>query len=200
MNYTEYFEILHSETQIQQQCRILGERISERYQNEPLVAVGILRGCYFFYTELLKHIKSPTIIDFMFVSSYGNEKKSSGIVKIDRDLTTDIQNRHVMLIDDIIDTGFTLSSLVETLLVRKPKSIAVCTMLDKKCCREASVPIDFCAFETGNDFLVGYGLDYRQYYRNMPFIGRLRPGKEPELLEHVKKLQACSNLTEKTHE
>lgn len=189
INYEEYFEVLLSEQQIQAQCQVLGRQISEHYGTEPIVAVGILRGCCFFYTELLKYITSPIIIDFMFVSSYGDAKKTSGIVKIDRDLGTDIQDRHVLLIDDIIDTGCTLASLVETLMVRKPKSITVCAMLNKKCCREASIPISFSAFEIGNDFLVGYGLDYFQYFRNMPFIGRLRAEKENQLQDLVQKLR-----------
>ena len=118
------------------------------------------------------------LIDFMFVSSYGDAQVSSGSVKIERDLQTDIRGKHVLLIDDIVDTGATLSSLMETLNVRKPKSVEVCTMLDKDVPRKTPVDVKFSAFSIPNHFVVGFGLDYRQCFRNMDFVGKLKDGMQ----------------------
>jgi hypoxanthine phosphoribosyltransferase len=184
-----FFDILFSQEQIEARCKELGKQISEHYKDEPIVAVGILRGCYLFYSDLLKHIKSPALIDYMYVSSYGDEKTSSGRVKIERDLQTDITDKHILLIDDIIDSGLTLANLVELLKVRKPKSISIATMLNKKCCRKIDIEVAFSGFDVDNHFLVGYGLDYKQYYRNMNFIGKLKTGMETELEQYVNSLR-----------
>ena len=134
-----------------------------------------------FYSELIKNLKCPTQVDFMYVSSYGNAMSSSGVVKIEKDLQTNISGRHVLLIDDIIDSGLTLHNLREMLMVRKPKSIKICTLLDKKVTRKIDVEADYKAFDVDNYFVVGFGLDYRQFFRNMDFIGKLKDGRQDEL-------------------
>ena len=134
-----------------------------------------------FYSELIKNMKCPTQVDFMYVSSYGNAMSSSGVVKIEKDLQTNIAGRHVLLIDDIIDSGLTLHNLREMLMVRKPKSIKICALLDKKAPRKIAVEADYKAFEVDNHFVVGFGLDYRQFFRNMDFIGKLKDGRQDEL-------------------
>ncbi|PCJ20608.1 MAG: hypoxanthine phosphoribosyltransferase [Candidatus Cloacimonadota bacterium] len=187
--YDNFFEPLISEKEILKRCEELGALITEKYKEDGLVAVGILRGCTLFYTELVKHIHCPLVFDFMFVSSYGNEMVSSGVVKIEKDLETNIKNKHVLLIDDIIDTGKTLANLKEMLQARNPKSIEFCTMLDKKAKRESFVDVKFSAFDIDDCFVVGYGLDYKQFYRNMPFIGKLIDGKQPELDKFLEKFE-----------
>ena len=134
-----------------------------------------------FYSELIKNMNCPTQVDFMYVSSYGNAMSSTGVVKIEKDLQTNIAGRHVLLIDDIIDSGLTLHNLREMLMVRKPKSIKICALLDKKAPRKIAVEADYKAFEVDNHFVVGFGLDYRQFFRNMDFIGKLKDGRQDEL-------------------
>ena len=185
---TEHFDELVSGEAVRARCKELGQEISQHYGNEPLVAVGILRGCFMFFGELVRNLHCPAATDFMFVSSYGNAMKSSGTVKIERDLEMDIASQHVLLIDDIVDTGRTLSNLVKMLKVRKPKSIEVCAMLDKKSQRRAEVDVKFSAFDIDNHFVVGFGLDYRQQFRNMDFIGKLKEGHQPLLDEYLDSL------------
>jgi hypoxanthine phosphoribosyltransferase len=185
----DYFDILISGNQVRTRCQELAKTISSYYGDEPVVAVGILRGCCFFHATLLPFLTCPVLIDFMFVSSYGDALVSSGSVKIERDLQTDISGKHVLLIDDIVDTGSTLSNLVETLKVRKPKSVEICTMLDKDIVRTSPVDIRFSAFPIPNHFVVGFGLDYRQCFRNMDFVGKLKDGKQGALDEVVEKIR-----------
>lgn len=187
--YDNFFETLIPEDKILQRCKELGAEITEKYKEDGVIAVGILRGCTLFYTELVKHIHCPVVFDFMFVSSYGNEMVSSGVVKIERDLETNIKGKNVLLIDDIIDTGRTLANLQDVLKVRSPKSVDICTMLDKKVKRESFVHVDFNAFEIDDCFVVGYGLDYKQFYRNMPYIGKLIDGKQPDLDQFLSKFE-----------
>lgn len=178
--FNENFEVMIPRASIESRTKELAQQISKEYP-EGLVAVGILRGCFMFYSELIKNMDCPTQIDFMYVSSYGNAMSSSGVVKIEKDLQTNIANKHVLLIDDIIDSGLTLHNLREMLRVRKPKSIKICTLLDKKIPRKIDVEADYTAFEIEDHFVVGFGLDYRQFFRNMEFIGKLKDGRQGEL-------------------
>lgn len=188
VSQTDHFDVLISGDTVRDRCCELGEEISNYYGEESLIAVGILRGCFMFYGELLRCLKCPTASDFMFVSSYGNAMKSSGSVKIERDLEMDITGSHVLLIDDIVDTGQTLSNLREMLKVRKPKSVEICTMLNKTAHRVTDVDVKFKAFDIDNHFVVGFGLDYRQQFRNMDFIGKLKEGRQPLLDQYVDRL------------
>lgn len=179
--FDKHFEVMINRTSIESRTKELAKQISTEYLTEGLVAVGILRGCFMFYSELIKNMSCPTQIDFMYVSSYGNAMSSSGVVKIEKDLQTNIAGKNVLLIDDIIDSGLTLHNLREMLLVRKPKSIKICTLLDKKIPRKIDVEADYKAFEIEDHFVVGFGLDYRQFFRNMDFIGKLKDGHQQEL-------------------
>ena len=179
--FNDNFEVMLPRETIESRTKELAEQISAEYMTEGVVAVGILRGCFMFYSELVKNMVCPTQVDFMYVSSYGNATSSSGVVKIEKDLQTNIAGRHVLLIDDIIDSGLTLHNLREMLMVRKPKSIKICTLLDKKVSRKIAVEADFKAFDVDNYFVVGFGLDYQQFFRNMDFIGKLKDGRQGEL-------------------
>jgi len=188
MKFREHFDVMISPEEVARRTAELGTQISNDYGEEPVVAVGILRGCVMFYSQLLKSMACPTLLDFMYVSSYGDSMKSSGSVKIERDLQTEIEGKHVLLIDDIVDTGLTLSNLKRMLQTRGPKSIKICTMLDKKEARSNPIEVDYSAFSIENYFVVGYGLDYRQYFRNMNFIGRLKNGHQAILDKWIDQL------------
>ena len=149
----------------------MGEQISKDYAGESVYLLCILKGGVFFTTELAKHITVPVNIDFMSVSSYGGETVSSGIVRIVKDLDTPIEGKNVLIAEDIIDTGRTLAYLMEHLKQRKPKSLKLCTLLDKPDRRVSDVKVDYTGFEIPDEFVVGYGLDYDQRYRNLPYVG-----------------------------
>lgn len=165
-------EILISEDVLKNRVRELGEEISRDYAGKKLLAICILRGGVMFLTDLIRHIEPPVAIDFMGVSSYGaGARKSIGQVRITLDLTTSIAHQHVLLVEDIIDSGNTLSSVLELLRTRDPASLEVCTLLNKASRREVDVPIKYCGFEIPDKFVFGYGLDMDEYFRNLPFIG-----------------------------
>ena len=149
----------------------MGAQISRDYEGESVYLLCILKGGVFFTTELAKHITVPVSIDFMSVSSYGGETTSSGIVRIVKDLDTPIEGKNVLIAEDIIDTGRTLAYLMEHLKQRKPKSLKLCTLLDKPDRRVSDVKVDYTGFEIPDEFVVGYGLDYDQKYRNLPYVG-----------------------------
>ncbi|GEB78164.1 hypoxanthine phosphoribosyltransferase [Sporolactobacillus inulinus] len=168
-------EILITEREIQEKVSEFGVMLSEEYgQSFPLV-IGVLKGALPFMADLIKKITVPIEIDFMDVSSYGNSTVSSGEVKILKDLDTSVENRDILIIEDIIDSGLTLSYLVELFKTRKAKSIKIVTLLDKPSGRKAKIAPDLSGFTVPNAFLVGYGLDYAEKYRNLPFIGVLKP-------------------------
>lgn len=152
----------------------LGKRISADYAGKDLVAVCILRGCVMFFADLMKAVEIPMAIEFMSVSSYGGGTESSGSVKIDFDLKDDIRGKHVLIVEDIIDTGNTLSNLLEMLRSRHPASLEVCCLLDKKDRRRVEVPVKYTGFEIPDEFVVGYGLDYDSKYRNYCGVGILK--------------------------
>ena len=149
----------------------LGEQISRDYEGEDIHLVGILKGSVIFMSQLAKCITVPVTFDFMSVSSYGNETESSGVVKIAKDLDEVIKDKNVLVVEDIVDTGRTLSYLLELLKQREPADVKLCTLLDKPDRRVADVHVDYTGFEIPDKFIVGYGLDYAQKYRNLPYIG-----------------------------
>jgi len=168
-------EILVSEAALQSRIRELGRAISSDYEGKEPLLVGILIGAFVFLSDLLRSISIPCQVDFMATSSYGDATESSGIVRILKDLDQSIEGRHVLIVDDIIDTGLTMDYLLETLRARYPASLRVCALLDKLPRRRRAVRIDYRGFEIPDKFVVGYGLDYSGRYRNVPFVCVLKP-------------------------
>lgn len=163
--------IMLSEQEVDERIVQLGEQISRDYEGKEIHLICILKGGVFFACELAKRITVPVSLDFMSVSSYGNSKESSGIVKIVKDLDEGLEGKHVLIVEDIIDSGKTLNHLIPMLYARKPLDIKLCSLLSKPSRREAEVTIDYLGFEIPDAFVVGYGLDYAQKYRNLPYIG-----------------------------
>ncbi len=172
-NYREFLsEILIPGDVLQRRVAELGAEISRDYAGKKVLMICILRGGVMFLTDLIRSMTIPVAIDFMAVSSYGaGRRESSGEVRITLDLNTSLAGREVILVEDIIDSGRTIASVLEVLYTRKPKSICVCTLLDKTERREVEVPVRYCGFSIPNKFVFGYGLDLDDYYRNLPFIG-----------------------------
>ena len=168
-------EIWVSEEEIQQKVKELGAAISEDYKDKNLLMVSVLKGSVVFMADLMRAITIPAAIDFMAVSSYGAGTKSSGVVRIMKDLDTHIEDYDLLLVEDILDSGNTLSYLRELLSDRKPRSIRIATLLDKPSRRVADIKADYLGFVIEDQFVVGYGLDYNEKYRNLPFIGILKP-------------------------
>ena len=168
-------EVLITSEQIQEKVRELGARITQDYAGEKLLLVGVLRGAVVVMGDLMRRIDLPCEIDFMDISSYGSGASSSGVVRILKDLEEDITNRHVLIVEDIIDTGLTLSYLRRSLLARKPASLEICTLLTKPARRRVELDIKYLGFEVPDEFVVGYGLDYAGAYRNLPDICVLKP-------------------------
>ena len=163
-------DTLISEDELQARIAELGSQISKDYEGKELVVLCILKGGVMFMTDLVKHITVPLKMEFMVVSSYGDEYKSSGFVKILKDLDEPIEGKNVLIVEDIIDSGRTLSYLSKLLGERRPESLKICTLLNKEEERVADVVVDYTGFKVGNEFVIGYGLDYKQYYRNLPYI------------------------------
>ncbi len=172
-DYHEFIaEVLITEEDLQKRVAELGEQISHDYAGQELLLICILRGGIMFLTDLMRKISVPHAIEFMAVSSYGaGRRESQGEVRITLDLNTSIQDRHVLIVEDIIDSGHTIAAVIEMLTTRKPKSLYVCTLLDKAERREVEVPIRYRGFIIPNKFVFGYGLDLDEYYRNLPFVG-----------------------------
>src|SRR5690606_29311867 len=145
------------------------------YADKTITLLCILKGGLMFLCDLAKHITQPVTYDFMSVSSYGDATETSGVVRITKDLEQSIEGKHVLIIEDIIDSGLTLSYLMNNLAIRKPASLKICTLLDKQVNREVDIPVDYVGFTVPNEFLVGYGLDYCELYRNIPYIFVLDP-------------------------
>ena len=178
-DYQEILDyILVDPDKLQGRIAELGKEITAWYADKPgLMLVGILKGSALFLTDLMRQISLPHTIDFMDVSSYGvGARQSDGYVRIMMDLHTTIENRHVLIVEDIIDSGHTLNKVLRLLNARGPASLQVCTLLDKAERREVEVPVAFRGFEIPNVFVFGYGLDIDEYYRNLPFIGVVKPG------------------------
>lgn len=165
-------EVLIDEQTLQNRVRELGKQISEDYKGEDIVFICILRGGVVFLIDLMRHVTVPNQIEFMAVSSYGvGSRKSSGDVRITYDLNTGIENRNVIIVEDIVDSGNTLNAVIQLLATRNPKSLCICALLDKASRREVQVPIRYSGFIIPDKFVYGYGLDLDEYFRNLPFVG-----------------------------
>lgn len=163
---------LINEKKLQKRISELGKKITEDYKNKEIVIICILRGAVYFATDLSKHIKSNSLLmEFMQVSSYGNSQETTGELKIKKDLEIDIKGKNVLIVEDIIDSGITMTTLKQYLLEKEPESLKICTLLDKKERRKVEIEADYVGFEIPNKFILGYGLDYEEYYRNLPYIG-----------------------------
>ncbi|MBP1970386.1 hypoxanthine phosphoribosyltransferase [Virgibacillus natechei] len=173
--YNDIKEILISEDEIAKKCKELGQELKEEYDGKFPLAIGVLKGAMPFMSDVLRQIDTHLEMDFMDVSSYGSGTRSSGEVKIVKDLDTQVEGRDLLIIEDIIDSGLTLSYLVDLFKYRKANSIKIVTLLDKPSGRSAAIKADVVGFEVPNEFVVGYGLDYDEKYRNLPYIGILKP-------------------------
>ena len=167
----ETVRVLVEEEEVDKRIRDLGEQISKDYEGKEVHLICVLKGGVFFMCELAKRINVPVSMDFMSVSSYGDGTASSGVVKIAKDLDETLEGKNVLIVEDIIDSGRTLSYLIEILKKRGPKSLRLCTLLDKPERRVKDVKVDYVGFNIPDEFVVGYGLDYAQLYRNLPYIG-----------------------------
>ena len=174
-NMKDNIKVLISEEKLENRIKEMAEQINKDYAGEALHLICILRGSIFFTCELAKSLTMPVTIDFMTASSYRDQMESQGSVDIMRDLTDPIENKNVLVIEDIIDSGRTLSYLLENLKTRNPKSLRLCTLLDKPDRRVVEVAVDYVGFEIPDEFVVGFGLDCNQQYRNLPYIGVLKP-------------------------
>lgn len=166
--------ILLTRDEIEDKVSEIGRRITEDFRDKDPIFVGVLKGCFIFMADLMRHVDIKCSMDFMAVSSYSGTS-STGAVKINKDLSQDIEGRHVIIVEDILDSGVTLSYLKRYLMGRKPASINIVTLLDKPARRKADVFADYSCFEVPDAFVVGYGLDYNEHYRNLPYIGVLKP-------------------------
>ena len=173
-------EVLIERDVLQQRIEQLGEEISSDYTGRDLLLVGVLKGAVFFMADLMRNLTIPCEIDFMAISSYGDSTDSSGVVRILKDLDINIEGRDVLIVEDIIDSGLTLSYLMRNLEAREPASLEICSLLTKPDRREAEVPVRYIGFEIPNRFVIGYGLDFAERYRNLPYVGVLDPALIPE--------------------
>lgn len=173
--YEDVSEVLLTEEQIQQRVRELAEQISADYRGKDLLLVCILKGGVLFLTDLMRQLDIPHAIDFMAISSYGAGTESSGVVRILMDLNTSIEGKNVLIVEDIVDTGHTLDYILRNLSTRRPASLKVCALLNKPSRRQVDVPIHYVGFDIPNKFVIGYGLDFGEKYRNLPFVGVLKP-------------------------
>ena len=167
----ETIKVLIPEDKVDERIRELGKKISEEYAGKQIHLICVLKGGVFFMCELAKRISVPVSMDFMCVGSYGDATSSSGVVRLAKDLDESIENKEVLIVEDIIDSGNTLYYLMDILKKRHPASLRLCTLLDKPDRRVKDVKVDYCGFEIPDEFVVGYGLDYAQKYRNLPYIG-----------------------------
>jgi hypoxanthine phosphoribosyltransferase len=175
-NDNDIEKILISEEQINYRLKELGEMINRDYKDKDnILLVGVLKGAVIFMADIIRKINLPVQVDFMAVSSYGASTESSGVVRILKDLEEDVEGKHLLIIEDIIDSGLTLSYLYNILKSRKPASIKICALLDKPTRRKVDIKVDYLGFEIPDYFVVGYGLDYGERYRNLPYICVLKP-------------------------
>lgn len=168
---SEKIRVMFTEEQVDKKIRELAEEINRDLNGEPVKLVCILKGASFFACELAKRLTSPVYMDFMYVSSYGNGTVSSGQVTITKDLESSIEGENVLIAEDIIDSGITLDFLRKEFIARGAKKVRICTLLSKKARRKTEVPVDYMGYDIPDEFVVGYGLDYAQKYRNLPYIG-----------------------------
>ncbi len=176
MNLARDLEPMFTREQIAERVRELGGRIERDYQGKELVLLGVLKGSYIFISDLARAIDLPLSVDFIGLSSYGEATESSGVVKITSDLAQPIEGKHVLIVEDIVDTGLTMRYLLDNLATRRPASVKLCTLLHKPSRARTRIPIDYLGFQIEDRFVVGYGLDHGDKYRNVPFIGVLKNG------------------------
>lgn len=174
-NYGTIGEVLIDEARLQARISEIAERVSADYAGREPLVIGVLKGAVFFIADLLRRLTVPCELDFMAVSSYGSSTHSSGVVRILKDLDIPIAGRHVLLVEDVIDSGLTLSYLMKNLASRQPASLEICTLLTKPGHRRLNIPIRYIGFDLPDSFVIGYGLDYAERYRNLPFIAVLEP-------------------------
>jgi len=168
-------EVLYNEEVIIEKVREMGEKISNDYRGKNLIIVGVLKGSVVFAADLLRNIKIYCEIDFMAVSSYGKSTESTGVVRILKDLDESVEGKDVLIVEDIVDSGVTLGYLLNYFKTRKANSVEIATLLNKSARRKVDVPVKYIGFEVPDEFIVGYGIDYAERYRNLPFIGTLKP-------------------------
>jgi hypoxanthine phosphoribosyltransferase len=171
----EIDEVLYSEQEIQDKVRELAKAIDEDYRGQELLLVGVLKGAVMVMADLARALETPVSMEFMAVSSYGSSTSSSGVVRILKDLDREITDKHVLVVEDIIDSGLTLNWLLRNMRSRGPASVEVCALFRKPEAAKVDVPIRYAGFDIPNEFVVGYGLDYAERYRDLPFVGRLKP-------------------------
>lgn len=171
----DILKILLTKEQIEKRVQELGEELTKKFDGEEPLFIGVLKGSFIFMADLIRNVDLKCSMDFMAVSSYGSGTSSSGAVKINKDLNEDITGRHIVIVEDILDSGVTLNYLCGYLKNRKPASVTLVTLLDKPARRKSPVKADYTGFEVPDEFVVGYGLDYAEKYRNLPFVGVLKP-------------------------
>ena len=171
----DILKVLMSEEQLQKRVREMGDELYDRFHDKDPIFVGVLKGCFIFMADLVRAAQIKSEIEFIGVSSYNNSTKSSGVVQITRDLQSDITDRDIIVVEDILDSGNTLAFLKAYLMTKGARSVTIVTLLDKPSRREKPIKADYAGFVVPDEFVVGYGLDYAQQYRNMPYIGVLKP-------------------------
>jgi len=167
-------KILVTKEAIREKVQELGKRISEDYKGKDLILIGVLKGGFMFLADLMREITIPVDMDLISVTSYGNSTESSGVVRIIKDTDVNIENKHVLIVEDLVDTGLTLNHLKQLFNTRGPKSVKICTAFDKPSRRKVKIDIDYQGIVVPDEFIVGYGLDYAGKYRNLPFVGTLK--------------------------
>jgi hypoxanthine phosphoribosyltransferase len=171
MRMTEHnLQLLYSKDDIALQVQRLGEEISRDHQDTEVLLVGVLKGSFLFFADLARAVSTPAVIDFVRLASYGSEAQSSGLVEMRKDLEMSIEGRDVVIVEDIIDSGYTLESLYHRLMLRKPRSLKICTLIDKSARRKVPIQADYVGISMDDGFIIGYGLDYDEKYRNLPDI------------------------------
>jgi hypoxanthine phosphoribosyltransferase len=175
----EITKILYESEVLQKRIGEMGAEISADYQGKELIVLCVLKGSVMFTVDLIKHLDLRVAVDFISISSYGEATKSTGVVKMVKDMEEDIKGKHVLVVEDIVDTGLTLDYLRRSLVMREPESLKICSLLSKPARRKIELPIDYLGFTIEDHFVVGYGLDYLSFYRNLPYIGIL----DPDLLD-----------------
>ncbi len=170
----DFEKILFSSDKIKNRISELGEKITEDYKGKNLVVIGILKGAFIFMADLVRSIRIPVTLDFFSVSSYGMQSQSSGVVKIKKDIDIDLTDKDVIIVEDIVDTGLTLNYIKKYMKSHNPKSVKICTFLDKPKAHKTEIKIDYLGFQIENHFVVGYGLDFAEKYRNLPYIAILK--------------------------
>lgn len=178
-NKDQLQEVLSSET-IKTRVHKLGEQISKDYRGRPLVLIGILKGAFIFTADLIRHIKNPLQIDFVRLASYGSQTEPSGQISFTKDIELDIKDKDVLVVEDLVDTGYTLKYLKDVLKLHNPASVRICCLIDKKERRQVPIKVDYVGFDIPRGFLVGYGLDFDENYRSLPAVYHINPGYKPE--------------------